>query len=603
MNIARVSDLVPQTRRCHEFPQAPLLSIGRCRAATVACAHIGSTFGGTVRKTVHRPYTLARRFPAPAMLCGRYRMRWLPSSDRTVPDCLRVLLVEDSAADAELLLHELNNAGYEVVATRVETAEAMLSALESASLDVVLSDYSLPRFSAPDALAVLRQTGRDLPFIIVSGTIGEEAAVASLKAGACDFLVKGQLARLIPAIERERREAELRRERTRAHQALEEQLRHVQKMEAIGQLAGGVAHDFNNMLTAILGYAELLTEQIGPDKSIGRDLDEIVRAAQRAAALTRQLLAFSRKQAIKPVALSLNAVVETLEPMLRRLISANVRIRTCLDPQTHAVLADETQLEQVLMNLVVNARDAMPDGGTLTIETANATLADLAHDPGAAPGEYAIVSVADTGSGMTREVQQRIFEPFYTTKERGRGTGLGLAAVYGIVTQLGGTIWVYSEPGHGTIFKMYLPRTTVAPVSATNRERVAPPVGTETILLVEDESGVRSFARIVLARHGYHVLDAESSEQALALLAGHDGALHLLLTDVMLPGIDGGQLARRLVRRWPDLRVLFMSGYLDPAVEQALPFGYELLEKPFTAHTLLSRVREALGLSPVSRAS
>jgi signal transduction histidine kinase len=512
---------------------------------------------------------------------------------------LRLLLVEDSLADAELLLHELNSGGYQVEATRVETAEAMSAALQSDSWDVVISDYSMPTFSAPDALRVLRQTGRDLPFIIVSGTIGEETAVASLKAGACDFLVKGRLARLIPAIERERREAELRRERARAHEALEEQLRHAQKMEAIGQLAGGVAHDFNNMLTAILGYAELLTEQIGPDKPIGQDLREIVSAAQRATSLTRQLLAFSRKQTIKPIALSLNAVVETLEPMLRRLISANVTIRTSLDPETHAVLADTTHLEQVLMNLVVNARDAMPDGGTLTIETQNATLAedDLVRHPGAVPGDYAVISVADTGVGMTRDVQRRIFEPFYTTKERGQGTGLGLAAVYGIVTQLGGNIWVYSEPGHGTTFKIYLPQTVAAPAAASARQLSAPPIGTETILLVEDEPGVRSFARTVLVRHGYRVVEAESSEVALAEIAGHAGALDLLLTDVMMTGIDGGQLARHLTRQRPDLRVLFMSGYADPAVEQALPFGCELLEKPFTAHALLSRVRDVLSMA------
>jgi two-component system, cell cycle sensor histidine kinase and response regulator CckA len=510
---------------------------------------------------------------------------------------LRVLLVEDSLADAELLLNELSRGGYEVVSTRVETAAAMRSALQSDSWDVVISDYSLPTFSAPDALQVLRQTGCDLPFIIVSGTIGEETAVESLKAGACDFLVKGRLARLIPAIEREHREAALRQERARAHQVLEEQLRHAQKMEAIGQLAGGVAHDFNNMLTAILGYAELLTEQIGPDKPVGQDLLEIVAAAERAASLTRQLLAFSRKQTIKPVALSLNAVVETLEPMLRRLISANVSIRTSLDPQTHTVLADATQLEQVLMNLVVNARDAMPDGGTLTIETGNATLSDddLTRQPGAVPGEYAVVSVADTGSGMTREVQQRIFEPFYTTKERGRGTGLGLAAVYGIVKQLSGNIWVDSEPGHGTIFKIYLPHTTAAPIAATSRERSASPLGTETILLVEDESGVRSFAKKVLTRFGYEVLEAKSSEEALAQLAGYEGPVDLLLTDVMLTGIDGGQLARRVTRHRPEVGVLFMSGYADPVVEQALPFGCELIEKPFTAHTLLARVRDVLG--------
>jgi two-component system cell cycle sensor histidine kinase/response regulator CckA len=528
-----------------------------------------------------------------------------PAPGQAAPKRLRILVVEDTPADAELLIHEIQNGGYEVFATRVETAEAMRSALHSDIWDVVISDYSLPAFSAPDALKLLRETGRDLPFIIVSGTIGEETAVESLKAGACDFLVKGRLARLIPAIERERREVELRRDRALERQILEEQLRHSQKMEAIGQLAGGVAHDFNNMLTAILGYAELLTEQIGPDKPIGHDLQEIVTAAQRATSLTRQLLAFSRKQTIKPVALSLNAVVETLEPMLRRLITANVSIRTSLDPDTYAVLADKTQLEQVLMNLVVNARDAMPEGGTLTIETGNAALSasDFALHPGAAPGDYAVVSVADTGVGMTREVQQRIFEPFYTTKERGRGTGLGLAAVYGIVQQLSGNIRVESEPGQGSNFKIYLPRTTAAPIASMRRERVVAPVGRETILLVEDESGVRSFARTVLTRFGYRVLEAQSSEQALENLKGHDGVVDLLLTDIMLAGMDGAELARRLAPGRPNLRVIFMSGYAEPALEQALPNGCDLLEKPFTAQTLLSRVREALGSRAVPRAS
>jgi|RhiMethySRZTD1v2_1073278.scaffolds.fasta_scaffold15963_7 two-component system cell cycle sensor histidine kinase/response regulator CckA len=529
-----------------------------------------------------------------------------PASGPAEPKRVRILVIEDSPADAELLIRELKSGGYEVAATRVETADAMRLALQTETWDVVISDYSLPRFSAPEALMVLRDTGRDLPFIIVSGTIGEEAAVESLRAGACDFLIKGRLARLIPAIERERREIELRRERTREREALEEQLRHAQKMEAIGQLAGGIAHDFNNMLTAILGYAELLTEQIGPDKPIGVDLQEIVIAAQRATSLTRQLLAFSRKQTIKPVALSLNAVVETLEPMLRRLISANVSIRTSLDRQTHVVLADKTQLEQVLMNLVVNARDAMPDGGTLTIATGNATLgaSDLARFPGAMEGEYAVITVSDTGVGMPPEVQRRIFEPFYTTKERGRGTGLGLAAVYGIVKQLGGNIWVESEPERGSSFTIYLPRTAAAPVSAAPRgERSTPPIGRETILLVEDESGVRSFARTVLVRYGYNVIEAESSEQALTQLSRYDGPLDLLLTDVMLSGMDGGQLARHLTPGRPNMRVIFMSGYADPSVEEGLPDGCGLLEKPFTAHTLLSRVRESLSSRVVTRAS
>ena len=247
----------------------------------------------------------------------------------------------------------------------------------------------------------------------------------------------------------------------------------------------------------------------------------------------------------------------------------------------------------------------MPEGGTLTIETGNAAPAasDLALQPGAAPGDYAVVSVGDTGVGMTRDEQQRIFEPFYTTKERGRGTGLGLAAVYGIVKQLDGNILVESEPGQGSTFKIYLPRTTVAPVVSRPRERLVALVGRETILLVEDESGVRSFARTVLTRYGYRVVEAESSEQALEQLAGHDGAIDLLLTDVMLTGMDGAELARRLAPGLPNLRVIFMSGYAEPAVEQALPNGCDLLEKPFTAQTLLARVRDAFGSRVVSRAS
>jgi two-component system, cell cycle sensor histidine kinase and response regulator CckA len=510
---------------------------------------------------------------------------------------LRVLVVEDAEADADLLIHELKKSGYDVRWQRVYTPGAMSAALEADTWDVVVSDYSMPSFTAPDALGVLRATDLDIPFIIVSGTIGEETAVASLKAGACDFLVKGRLARLVPAIEREMREAELRRQRAGAQRVLEEQLRQAQKMEAIGLLAGGVAHDFNNMLTAILGYAGLLTEQIGPDKPIGRDLQEIVVAAERASALTRQLLAFSRKQAINPIPLSLNAVVEELEPMLRRLITANITIRTVLRPETHAILADATQLEQVLMNLVVNARDAMPDGGTLTIETANAVLTadDLATHHGCAEGVYAVLSVSDTGIGMTREVQARVFEPFFTTKERGRGTGLGLAAVQGIAQQLRGGVWIYSEPGHGAVFKIYLPQTDLQPAAVVERRRSGAPVGHEAILLVEDEIGVRSFTRTVLRRYGYRVVEADSSEAALAHAAGSDDLVDLLLTDVMLSGMDGGQLARLLRRERPELPVLFMSGYADPAVKQALPPDARLLEKPFTAHTLLSRVRETLG--------
>jgi two-component system, cell cycle sensor histidine kinase and response regulator CckA len=502
-------------------------------------------------------------------------------------------MVEDSEADAELLLYELAKSGYELSTRRVDTARAMREALETEPWDLVLSDYNMPAFTAPQALRVLAETGLDIPFIIVSGTIGEDAAVASLKAGACDFLVKGRLARLVPAIEREMREADLRRDRARAHAALQEELRQAQKLEAIGQLAGTVAHDFNNMLTAILGYAELLTEQIGPDKPIGRDIQEIVNAAERAASLTRQLLAFGRKQAITPIALSVNGVAQRLEPMLRRLIKENIEIRLSLDPDTRAVLADETQVEQVLLNLALNGRDAMPRGGVLTIET---RAARVENDTKVPAGEYVVVRVSDTGIGMSHDVQAHIFEPFYTTKARGRGTGLGLAAVGGIVKQLEGYISVASEPGRGTLFTIHLPAADrAAPEIVETTRRIAVPVGHETILLVEDEPSVRGFARTILTRHGYHVVDAESSEAAVAELRAHAMHVDLLLTDVMLSGKDGGELASDLRREHPELPVLFISGYADPFVRPELPNGCEMLAKPFTAHTLLWRVRDALG--------
>ncbi len=505
---------------------------------------------------------------------------------------LRVLLVEDSRADAELLVHELR-ARYDVTSKRVDTAGALRDALQSEPWDVILSDYSMPSFSAPEALGIVHEAGLDIPFIIVSGTIGEETAVASLKAGACDFLVKGRLARLIPAIEREIRERDERRERVRAHDLLQEQLRQAQKLEAIGQLAGGVAHDFNNMLTAILGYAEMLSEQIGPDKPIGKDLRQIVSAAERASALTRQLLAFGRNQSIKPVVLSLNDIVGNIEPMLRRLIAENVSIRTALDPRTFAVHADPIQIEQVLMNLSVNARDAMPSGGVLRIETRNATKKELAAATGSPGGDFAVLRVSDTGTGMTPEVMARIFEPFFTTKDHGRGTGLGLAAVKGIVAQLGGFVTVDSEQGRGTRFDIYLPKANRLPDARPVVVQSVPDIGTEAVLLVEDDAAVRGFTRTVLQRHGYRVQEAESSEAALARMAGAPG-VDLLLTDVMLTGMNGAELAQALRRMQPSLRVLFMSGYGDATPDEMLPDEADVLVKPFTAQALLTRVRQAL---------
>jgi len=365
-------------------------------------------------------------------------------------------------------------------------------------------------------------------------------------------------------------------------------------------LAGGVAHDFNNMLTAILGYSELLSEQIGPDKPIGQDLREIMAAAERAAALTKQLLAFSRKQVFSLVAVDVTQVVRTVKPMLQRLLGERITIATALAEDLVPVMADVAQLEHLLVNLSVNARDAMPEGGVLTFTTANVALdASFARDhPGAVVGPHVMVSVADTGIGMASEVQDRIFEPFFTTKETGQGTGLGLAAVYGTVKQLGGYIGVDSHLGRGTTFSLYLPKgarpvlTPQPPASASSH------VGHETILLVEDESGVRAFVKIALQRFGYHVIEADTAEAALTLLQGHAAPLHLLLTDVVLPGMDGAQLASHVTRARPDARVLFMSGYARTlgAIEGGLDPSIHLLEKPFTAHALLAKTRQVLGV-------
>src|SRR2546428_2329603 len=371
-------------------------------------------------------------------------------------------------------------------------------------------------------------------------------------------------------------------------------------MEAVGRLAGGIAHDFNNLLTAITGYAELLHEDLAADDRRREDVVEIRKAADRAAGLTRQLLAFSRQQVLQPRVLDLNALVAEFENMLRRLLGEDVALATRLAPGLGAMQADPGQFEQVVMNLAVNSRDAMPNGGQLTIETANVDLVDAyarEHYP-ARPGPYVLLAVSDTGTGMTAEVQAHLLEPFFTTKEKGKGTGLGLATVYGIVKQSGGFIWVYSEVGHGTTFKLYLPR--VQELAERASELAQAPAraarGTETVLVVEDEAPVRSVARQVLERHGYTVLEAASAEAALDVATRYSGAIHLLLTDVVIPGLNGRELATRLADLRPDARVIFMSGYTDEAVTRhgVLEPGAAYVQKPFTPDAIARRVLEGL---------
>jgi len=385
---------------------------------------------------------------------------------------------------------------------------------------------------------------------------------------------------------------------------LEEQILLSQKMEAIGRLAGGVAHDFNNILTAIGGYADLLMADFAPDDKRRGDIEEIHRATQRAASLTQQLLAFSRRQVMQPKVISLNALIPDIEKMLRRLIGEDILFATVLHPRVGNVRADPGQLEQVIVNLAVNARDAMPapNGGRLTIETRNVELDELyaADHPGVTPGRYVMLAVTDTGVGMDEETKSRIFEPFFTTKARGKGSGLGLATVYGIVRQTGGHIWPYSEPGTGTTMRVYLPRVD-DPADPIEHPGEVPPEslrGSETILLVEDEAPVRSVTRQLLERNGYTVLEAADGRTALSLIDGEQDRVHvdLLLTDVIMPGMSGRELADQMKARRPQLRVLFMSGYTDDAVVRhgMLEPGLAYLEKPFRPPVLLRKVREVL---------
>jgi PAS domain S-box-containing protein len=794
---------------------------------------------------------------------------------------LRLLIIEDSEDDALLIVRDLQRAGYAPSYERVETDAAVRAALNRGPWDVILSDFNMPRFSGTDALKLLRERDQDTPFIFVSGTIGEDVAVEAMRAGAQDYVTKGNLRRLAPAIERELRDAAVRRERhaseeryrllfarhphplwlfdretlrfldvneaavrnygysreeflgmtieairpsddvpalhdrlqaahpglhaptfwrhrkkdgtvidveitshdldlharptrlvsaidvtarkraedalrarerqqaavallgqraveatdltslmtaaaslvsetldvpyakvlertpngpslllragvgwregyvgrtgvemgpdseagytlarnepvivrdlrteTRFHgaailddhgivsgmtvvipgqhrpfgvlgvhvdrprefthddihflQALahilgtavdrdhaDTTLRQSQRLESVGRLAGGVAHDFNNLLTAIFGYADLLAADLPANSPALADVAEIRTAATRAASLTRQLLAFSRQQVLQPVVLNLNDVVGDVEKMLERLLGADVALATHLAPDLGNVKADAGQLEQVIVNLTVNARDAMPTGGKLTIETANAELGDDyvdAHRP-VVPGRYVMLAVSDTGMGMDEATKARLFEPFFTTKEPGKGTGLGLATVYGIVKQSGGYIWIYSEPSHGSTFKVYLPRVDALAVELRQTSAASgSPTGTETVLIAEDDELLLPLARGLLARLGYRVLEARDEATALAVAQAHVGEIHLLVSDIVMPGKSGVQLAQELAASRPRMRVLYISGYTDETIVRygLLDPGAYFLQKPFTPDVLARKVREVL---------
>lgn len=776
---------------------------------------------------------------------------------------LRILNIEDSEQDVALITRHLSRAGYVLTSERVETPEAMKAALETRKWDVILCDYSMPHFDALSALALLKEMKLEVPFIIISGTVGEEVAVEAMRAGAQDYLMKDNLVRLVPAIERELYEAENRRERRRAEEeraklilqiesqrqrlnnivanvpgivweawsepnpekqrinfvsnyvetmlgysleewlsipnfwlsivhpddkeqteqvafadfasgksntlefrwiardgrvlwaksnsavitddedqpvglrgvtiditehkqaevaikeaeeryrsifenaiegifqstadgrfisvnpamarilgyespeeliadrtdisiqhyvdpnsraelkrmlakqgivvgyecevyrkdrskiwvienirvicdqngtllhyegsiediterkTLEDQLRQSQKLEAVGMLAGGIAHDFNNLLTAITGYSALTLMQLKAEDPLRQNIEEVKKAADRAAALTRQLLAFSRKQVLQLRILNLNEVISELEKMLQRLIGEDIGLRTVLEADLGAIKGDPGQIEQIIMNLAVNARDAMPQGGKLTIETRNVYLDEdyAKHHIAVNPGPYVLLAVSDNGLGMDEKIRAHIFEPFFTTKEKGKGTGLGLSTVYGIVNQLGGNIWVYSEVGQGTTFKIYLPRTDEGAHEykrSADTEKALQ--GVETIVLAEDEEMVRKLARRVLEIYGYQVLEVANGGAAILVCERHKGPIHLLITDVIMPEMSGVELATRLTRLHPEMKVLYMSGYTDNNIAHrgVLDEGENFIQKPFSTDALARKVREIL---------
>ena len=635
---------------------------------------------------------------------------------------LRLLMIEDSESDADMILRLLMQGGFDVHSQRVEDAEGLRHALTEPAWDVIVADYHLPGFDAPGALRILQECGHDTPCIVVSGVMGEETAVEMMKSGAHDYLTKNNLTRLVPAVEREvadaaaqRRSREVQEElreseerlalavettqigtfdfhpqtgkliwsrlarqhfglatnaevdyetfRRAIHPAdrdhatqmvqtalrfengghyadeyrtvgiddgherclssrgrvffdegsrpvrfigviqnvtdrkrLEQQLFQSQKLETVGRLAGSIAHEFNNLLTIINGYAHLVLAEMAPDNSQRDSMNELAKAAMQAAGLTRQLVAFSHHQTPDLKTVAVNELIGDYENILRRVLGEKIDLSLSLDPAAGAFRADPGQVGQALMNLAVNAKDAMPDGGKLTIGTSSMFVDEQYARTHlfVNPGHSVVVTVADTGTGMSPEVKSHLFEPFYTTREHGKGTGLGLPTVYGIVVnQSGGSIWVASELGKGTTIKLFFPsvgwdaNAGLAPSTENAASRG------ETILLAEDEPGVRKYTRGILQRSGYTVLEAANGVEALALARSQAGPVNMLLTDIIMPSMGGIELAEKFSAEFPRTPVLFMSGYTDQIMRHWSTLS-AYVQKPFTQTGLLSQVRELL---------
>jgi signal transduction histidine kinase len=516
---------------------------------------------------------------------------------------LRALIIEDSQNDCDFLLSVLCRGGYDVTHMRVYSPTALETVLADGPWDIVISDYSMPGFKGTDALSMVRQKGLDVPFVFLSGTIGEEIAVNAMRAGAQDYVIKGNAARLLPAIQRELREAEARRERRQ----MEQRLRQLEKFEALGKLAGGVAHDFNNVVGAIMGWAELGADRVPSDSPEAKLFRNICEQATRAAGLTRQLLAYARRQVLEHKNINLNQMVSDTTALLQKTIGEQIEVKMTLAADLQITRADPSQVEQVLMNLCFNARDAMPKGGHLLIETQNVDLDShyCKSHADAQPGQYIRLSVSDTGVGMSSATMERIFEPFFTTKEIGQGTGLGLATVMGIIKQHGGFLDVYSEVGKGTAFRVYLPASEGAPEPLRQVADTRIRGGTETILVAEDHDGMREMAREILEALGYRLLLTKNGEEAVHSFEAHKSIISLLLLDVIMPKLDGTDAYERICRIKPGVPVIFTSGYSEhgAALASLAARGATMLQKPYGAKVLARRVRELLDETKIPEAA
>jgi len=506
---------------------------------------------------------------------------------------LRVLFIEDSEDDTALQVRLLRQGGYDVSHERVETSAALSAALEK-KWDIIISDYSMPQFKGIEALKLVRHKRRDVPFIFVSGTIGEDTAVGALKIGAQDYLMKTNLSRLVPSVQRELRESEEREQRRR----LEQQVHQLQRFEAIGRLAGGVAHDFNNVIAAVMGWADLGAQAASPDSHLQDKFLKIRSQADRAAGLTRQLLAFARRQILQPCDTNLNELIKEAISLLGNVIGERIDIRMELAEEPWTVWCDPGQIEQVLMNLCLNARDAMPNGGRLVIETKNTELDEDYRrlHPYGVPGRYVLLRVFDTGTGMDAATLERIFEPFFTTKELGRGTGLGLATVYGIVKQHNGFIDVDSAPGQGTTFRVYLPLGEGPPEVQDKRPKDAARGGSEGILTAEDNEGLRDAAQGVLESLGYRVTLARDGADAVRLFEKNHPSIDLVFLDVVMPNLNGPEAYNRMRAIKPNIPVIFTTGYASEANLLSVRSREKatVVQKPYGSQYLAQKLREIL---------